>query len=150
MYDQADIIVCVHPPAAADVRLLRPGQVLVIGAGVAGLQAIAMARRLGGVVTGYDVRKAARSDVASTGASFLDLDTTVSATGDGGYARALTEEERNAQQAALNAAIGRFDIVITTAQVPGKRRCRPCLGTPVNDVPRHGSVGLTGFEPATT
>ena len=99
----------------------RPARVLVIGAGVAGLQAISTARRLGAVVTGYDVRDAARSDVLSTGARFLDLPTAVSATADGGYARALTDDERNAQQSALNAAIGGFDIVITTAQVPGKR-----------------------------
>ena len=99
----------------------RPAQVLVIGAGVAGLQAISTARRLGAVVTGYDVRDAARSDVLSTGARFLELATAVSAAGDGGYARTLTDDERAAQQSALNAAIGGFDIVITTAQVPGRR-----------------------------
>jgi H+-translocating NAD(P) transhydrogenase subunit alpha len=202
LYEQADIVVCVHPPADADIGLLRPGQVLigllaplidprlarrladakvtaisldglprtvsaaqsmdvlssqanvagykaallaadtyggclpmfmtaagttrparilVIGAGVAGLQAISTARRLGAVVTGYDVRDAARSDVLSTGARFLDLGTAVSAAGDGGYARALTDDERDAQQSALNVAIGGFDIVITTAQVPGRR-----------------------------
>jgi H+-translocating NAD(P) transhydrogenase subunit alpha len=202
LYEEADIVVCVHPPAEADVSLLRPGQVLigllaplvdphlartladakvtaisldglprtlsaaqsmdvlssqanlagykaallaadtyggylpmfmtaagttrparvlVIGAGVAGLQAISTARRLGAVVTGYDVRDAARSDVLSTGALFLDVGTAVSAAGDGGYARALTDDERDAQQSALNAAIGGFDIVITTAQVPGRR-----------------------------
>ena len=206
LYEQAEIVVCVHPPAEADVNLLRPGQVLigllaplvdprlarrladakvtaisldglprtvsaaqsmdvlssqanvagykaallaadsyggylpmfmtaagttrparvlVIGAGVAGLQAISTARRLGAAVTGYDVRDAARSDVLSTGANFLDLlvdlGTAVSAAADGGYARALTDDERDAQQSALNAAIGGFDIVITTAQVPGRR-----------------------------
>ena len=202
LYEQADIVVCLHPPAEADVSLLRPGQVLigllaplmdpqlarslaeakvtaisldglprtlsaaqsmdvlssqanvagykaallaadtyggylpmfmtaagttrparvlVIGAGVAGLQAISTARRLGAVVTGYDVRDAARSDVLSTGARFLDLPAAVSAAADSGYARALTDDERNAQQSALNAAIGGFDIVITTAQVPGRR-----------------------------
>lgn len=202
VYEQADIVVCVHPPAEADVTLLRPGQVLigllaplvdphlarslaeakvtaisldglprtvsaaqsmdvlssqanvagykaallaadtyggylpmfmtaagttrparvlVIGAGVAGLQAISTARRLGAVVTGYDVRDAARSDVLSTGARFIDLGTAVSAAGDGGYARALTDDERDTQQSALNAAIAGFDIVITTAQVPGRR-----------------------------
>jgi len=206
LYEQADIVVCVHPPAEADVRLLRPGQVLigllaplidphlarsladakvtaisldglprtlsaaqsmdvlssqanvagykaallaadtyggylpmfmtaagttrparvlVIGAGVAGLQAISTARRLGAVVTGYDVRDAARSDVLSTGAHFLDLfvdlPTAVSAAADSGYARVLTDDERDTQQSALNAAIGGFDIVITTAQVPGRR-----------------------------
>jgi len=99
----------------------RPARVLVIGAGVAGLQAISTARRLGAAVTGYDVRDAARSDVVSTGAGFLDLKTAVSATGDGGYARVLTDAERFAQQSALNAAIGDFDIVITTAQIPGRR-----------------------------
>jgi NAD(P) transhydrogenase subunit alpha len=99
----------------------RPARVLVIGAGVAGLQAISTARRLGAVVTGYDVREAARSDVLSTGAFFLDVSTAASAAGDGGYARALTDDERDAQQSALNAAIAAFDIVITTAQVPGRR-----------------------------
>jgi H+-translocating NAD(P) transhydrogenase subunit alpha len=202
LYEQADIVVCVHPPAEADVSLLRPDQVLigllaplvdphlarslvdakvtaisldglprtlsaaqsmdvlssqanvagykaallaadtyggylpmfmtaagttrparvlVIGAGVAGLQAISTARRLGAVVTGYDVRDAARSEVLSTGAHFLELPTAVSAAAEGGYARALTDDERDAQQSALNAAIGGFDIVITTAQVPGRR-----------------------------
>jgi H+-translocating NAD(P) transhydrogenase subunit alpha len=99
----------------------RPALVLVIGAGVAGLQAIGTARRLGALVTGYDVRDAARADVLSTGATFLDLGLGVSAAGEGGYARELTAQERQAQQAALNAAISKFDIVITTAQVPGKR-----------------------------
>ena len=99
----------------------RPALVLVIGAGVAGLQAIGTARRLGAIVTGYDVRDAARSDVLSTGASFLDLGIEVSAVGDGGYARELTAQERSAQQDALNAAMSKFDIVITTAQVPGRR-----------------------------
>jgi NAD(P) transhydrogenase subunit alpha len=92
----------------------------VIGAGVAGLQALATARRLGAVVTGSDVREAARADVLSTGASFLDLGS-VSAAGTGGYARALTDEERAAQSEALAEAIGKFDVVITTAQVPGSR-----------------------------
>ena len=98
----------------------RPAAVLVIGAGVAGLQALATARRLGAVVTGSDVREAARGDVLSTGAKFLDLGA-VGASGGGGYARALTDDERAAQQQALAEAIARFDIVITTAQVPGGR-----------------------------
>ena len=103
---------------------MRPAKVLVIGAGVAGLQAIGTARRLGAVVTGYDVRDAARDDVLSTGATFLDLGAEggpVSAGGDGGYARELTADEREAQQAAMTDAIASFDIVITTAQVPGRR-----------------------------
>jgi NAD(P) transhydrogenase subunit alpha len=98
----------------------RPAQVLVLGAGVAGLQAIATARRLGAMVTGYDVREAARADIASTGATVLDLGTPAG-TGEGGYARQLTSDEAQAQQRALDEAIGRFDIVITTAQVPGRR-----------------------------
>jgi NAD(P) transhydrogenase subunit alpha len=100
---------------------IRPARVLVIGAGVAGLQAIGTARRLGAIVTGYDVRDAARADVASIGANFLDLADQVTATGDGGYARQLTPAEREAQQGALNEAISQFDIVITTAQVPGRQ-----------------------------
>lgn len=99
----------------------RPAKVLVLGAGVAGLQALATARRLGAVVTGYDVRDAARAEVLSLGASFLDLGAAVSATGEGGYARELTEQERAAQQQALGDAVATFDVVITTAQVPGRR-----------------------------
>ncbi|HUR50495.1 MAG TPA: NAD(P) transhydrogenase subunit alpha [Mycobacteriales bacterium] len=98
----------------------RPAAVLVLGAGVAGLQALATARRLGAVVTGSDVREAAKGDVLSTGASFLDLGS-VTASGAGGYARDLTDAERAAQQQAVAEAIGRFDVVITTAQVPGRR-----------------------------
>jgi NAD(P) transhydrogenase subunit alpha len=96
----------------------RPAQVLVLGAGVAGLQAIATARRLGAQVTGYDVREQARADIASTGAAVLDV-AGPSAAGADGYARSLTGAEAAAQQAALQAAIPRFDVVITTAQVPG-------------------------------
>ena len=98
----------------------RPAQVLVLGAGVAGLQAIATARRLGAMVTGYDVREAATADIASTGAAVLKLPGPAG-TGEGGYARRLTADEAAAQQRSLSAAIGRFDIVITTAQVPGRR-----------------------------
>lgn len=98
----------------------RPAAVLVIGAGVAGLQALSTARRLGAVVSGSDVREAAKGDVLSTGAAFLDLGG-VAAGGSGGYARDLTDEERRAQQQAVADAIGKFDVVITTAQVPGRR-----------------------------
>lgn len=99
----------------------RPAQVLVIGAGVAGLQAIGTARRLGAIVTGYDVRDAARADIRSVGASFLDLGEVDSGAGTGGYAGELTEADRSTQQDAMTTAIGKFDVVITTAQVPGKR-----------------------------
>jgi len=98
----------------------RPAKVLVLGAGVAGLQAIGTARRLGAQVTGYDVRPAAEGEVKSLGATFLKTATTVAAgDGGGGYARALTPAEGAAQRAELDAAIRRFDVVITTAQVPG-------------------------------
>jgi len=97
---------------------IRPAQVLVIGAGVAGLQAIATARRLGAVVEAYDVRSATREQVKSLGAKFVE--TGVSAEGEGGYARELTAAERTQQQQALEARIAAADAVITTAAVPGR------------------------------
>ena len=97
---------------------IRPAQVLVIGAGVAGLQAIATARRLGAVVEAYDVRSATREQVKSLGAKFVD--TGVSAEGQGGYARELTEEERRKQQEVLDSRIAAADALITTAAVPGR------------------------------
>jgi NAD(P) transhydrogenase subunit alpha len=99
----------------------RPARVLVLGAGVAGLQAIGTARRLGAVVSGYDVRPASKGEVESLGATFIELTSVGSAAGEGGYARELTAEERQAQQDELAAHIGRHDVVITTAQVPGRR-----------------------------
>lgn len=100
---------------------VKPAEVLVLGAGVAGLQAIATARRLGASVSGYDVRPQARAEVASLGAKFVDLPGVVSTQGTDGYARELTPEEQQAQRAALDAYIARSDVVITTAQVPGRR-----------------------------
>ncbi|HEV2256420.1 MAG TPA: NAD(P) transhydrogenase subunit alpha [Streptosporangiaceae bacterium] len=99
----------------------RPASVLVLGAGVAGLQAMGTARRLGAMVTGYDIRPETRDQIESVGARFLELESVASAAGEGGYARALTADEQSAQQAELAAKIGRFDVVITTAQVPGRR-----------------------------
>jgi H+-translocating NAD(P) transhydrogenase subunit alpha len=99
----------------------RPASVLVLGAGVAGLQAMGTARRLGAVVTGYDVRPETRDQIESVGARFLELESVASAVGEGGYARVLTADEQSAQQAELATKIGRFDVVITTAQVPGRR-----------------------------
>ena len=96
-----------------------PAKVLVIGAGVAGLQALATARRLGAVVTGFDVRPVVREQIESLGASWLDLGV-VSAETEGGYARELTPEEMQAQQRALEERIADFDVVITTAAVPGR------------------------------
>ncbi|MHC3472692.1 NAD(P) transhydrogenase subunit alpha [Streptomyces sp. 7R007] len=103
---------------------MRPAQVLVLGAGVAGLQAIATARRLGAVVTAYDVRPESRGEVESLGARFLDIQSQAPGepgAGQGGYARELTAAEQQAQRAALEAHLARTDIVITTAQVPGRR-----------------------------
>ena len=97
---------------------IRPAQVLVIGAGVAGLQAIATAKRLGAVVKGYDVRGATKEQVQSLGAKFVE--TGVSAEGAGGYARELTEEEKQKQQAALEKEIAVSDVVISTAAIPGR------------------------------
>ncbi|MEP6852103.1 MAG: NAD(P) transhydrogenase subunit alpha [bacterium] len=99
----------------------KPAAVLVLGAGVAGLQAIGTARRLGAVVSAYDVRPAARGEVASLGATFVELTSVATGAGEGGYARVLTSEEQAALQAELSAVIARHDIVITTAQVPGRR-----------------------------
>jgi proton-translocating NAD(P)+ transhydrogenase subunit alpha len=96
-----------------------PAKVLVMGVGVAGLQAIATARRLGAVVKAYDVRAAAKEEAESLGATFLD--TGVSAEGAGGYARELTPEELERQRAALAEEVGRSDVVITTAAVPGRK-----------------------------
>ncbi|MEX2547708.1 MAG: Re/Si-specific NAD(P)(+) transhydrogenase subunit alpha [Chloroflexota bacterium] len=99
----------------------RPANVLVLGVGVAGLQAIATARRLGAIVKAYDVRSETKEQAESLGAQFIVLKSVADASGVGGYARELTAEERDAQQKELNDHIGTMDVVITTAQVPGRR-----------------------------
>jgi len=100
---------------------IRPAQVLVLGAGVAGLQAIATARRLGAVVWGYDVRAAVKEQVESLGAKFLEFDIGVTdAEGAGGYAKELSADAKQKQQEALAARTKDFDAVITTALIPGK------------------------------
>lgn len=98
-----------------------PAAVLVLGVGVAGLQAIATARRLGAVVSAYDVRPETREQVLSLGARFVDLRSVAAASGEGGYARSLTPEEQVAQQSELDSHIAGHDILITTALVPGHR-----------------------------
>ncbi len=115
-----------------------PAKVLVIGAGVAGLQALATARRLGAVVTGFDVRPVVREQIESLGANWLDLGVT-GAEAEGGYARELTPEEMQAQQQALEARISDFDVVITTAAVPGRAAPRIIPASAVRAM-RPGSV----------
>jgi len=100
---------------------IRPATVLVLGAGVAGLQAIATARRLGAVVQGFDVRAAVKEQVESLGAKFLEFDLGGDLEGEGGYARELTPEQQELQQQLMAEAIGKVDVVITTALVPGRR-----------------------------
>jgi len=98
---------------------IRPATVLVLGAGVAGLMAIATSKRLGAVVEAYDVRRAAGEQVRSLGAKFLELE--INAEGQGGYARELTPEEKEKEQHMVSAAVARADIVITTAAIPGRK-----------------------------
>jgi len=100
---------------------VAPAKVLILGAGVAGLQAIATARRLGAVVSGYDTRAVVKEQVQSLGASFLELDLGVDAAGAGGYAKALTPEQETRQQELLAQHLATIDVVITTAAVPGRR-----------------------------
>jgi NAD(P) transhydrogenase subunit alpha len=99
----------------------KPANVLILGIGVAGLQAIGTARRLGAVVRAYDVRAETKEQAESLGAQFIVLKSVADASGEGGYARQLTKDEQKAQQEELNGHIANMDIVITTAQVPGRR-----------------------------
>jgi proton-translocating NAD(P)+ transhydrogenase subunit alpha len=99
---------------------IPPAQVLVLGAGVAGLQAIATARRLGAVVTAFDVRSAVKEQIQSLGARFFEVEGIGDAEGSGGYARELTAEEQEIQRKALTEQMGKSDVIITTALVPGR------------------------------
>lgn len=99
----------------------RPAKLLVLGAGIAGLQAMGTARRLGADVSGYDIRPECRSEIESLGAKFLEVDSDVSSIGTDGYARALSNDEQASQQGDMNSAVAEFDVVITTARVPGHR-----------------------------
>jgi NAD(P) transhydrogenase subunit alpha len=116
---------------------IRPAKVLVMGVGVAGLQAIATAKRLGAKVRAYDVRSAAKEEAESAGAVFVKLGVTADAAG--GYARELTDDERSQQQAALLSEVANADIVITTAAVPG-RRAPILLTTPMVEAMGEGSL----------
>jgi NAD(P) transhydrogenase subunit alpha len=114
----AEHLVRFYPMLMTAAGTIPPAKVLVLGAGVAGLQALATARRLGAQTTGYDVRPEVAEQVRSLGAQFLEVG--VEAAGEGGYARELTDEEKDRQQQALSDAIATFDVVITTALVPGR------------------------------
>jgi H+-translocating NAD(P) transhydrogenase subunit alpha len=116
---------------------VKPATALVLGVGVAGLQALATARRLGARTTGYDVRPEVAEQVRSLGAQWLDLG--IEAAGEGGYARALTDEERAEQQRKLSEAISGFDVVITTALVPGRPAPKLVTAEAVENM-RAGSV----------
>ncbi|HTP23210.1 MAG TPA: Re/Si-specific NAD(P)(+) transhydrogenase subunit alpha [Solirubrobacteraceae bacterium] len=110
-----------YPMLMTAAGTIRPATVLVLGAGVAGLQAIATARRLGAVVQGFDVRAAVKEQVESLGANFLEFDLGGDLEGAGGYAKELTPEQQQRQQELMAEAIGKVDVVITTALVPGRR-----------------------------
>ena len=110
-----------YPMLMTAAGTIRPATVLILGAGVAGLQAIATARRLGAVVQGFDVRAAVKEQVESLGASFLEFDLGGDLEGTGGYAKELTAEQQARQQELMPEAIGKVDVVITTAAVPGRR-----------------------------
>src|SRR5579875_1140841 len=110
-----------YPMLMTAAGTIRPATVLVLGAGVAGLQAIATARRLGAVVQGFDVRAAVKEQVESLGATFLEFDLGGDLEGQGGYARELTPEQQARQQELMAEALGKVDVVITTALVPGRR-----------------------------
>jgi len=114
----ADLASVFFPMLTTAAGTIRPAKVLVIGAGVAGLQAIATAKRLGAVVEAYDVRSATKEQCESLGAKFVD--TGVSADGEGGYARELTDEEKQQQQEVLDKHICMSDVIITTAAIPGR------------------------------
>ena len=115
----ADRVPKLFPMLMTAAGTIAPVRALVIGAGVAGLQAIATARRLGAVVSAFDVRPAVKEQVESLGAAFLDLGVRTQETA-GGYASELTPEQQAQQQAALQERIPDFDVVITTAAVPGR------------------------------
>ncbi|HIE01427.1 MAG TPA: Re/Si-specific NAD(P)(+) transhydrogenase subunit alpha [Thiotrichaceae bacterium] len=114
----ADLASVFFPMLTTAAGTIRPAKVLVIGAGVAGLQAIATARRLGAMVEGYDVRSATKEQVESLGAKFVEME--IKGEGEGGYARELTDSEKQQQQALLAKHIAAANVVITTAALPGR------------------------------
>ena len=135
----ADHLPKLFPLLMTAAGTIRPARVLVLGAGVAGLQAIATARRLGAVVDAYDVRAVVKEQVESLGARFVEIDTGSDAEAAGGYAREATPEELRRQQEGLNEYIANADVVITTALVPGRPAPRMIPAEAVKRM-RHGSV----------
>jgi NAD(P) transhydrogenase subunit alpha len=133
----ANILGKFFPMLTTAAGTIRPSKVLVIGAGVAGLQAIATARRLGAIVEAYDVRAATKEQVESLGAKFVDIE--IKAEGDGGYARELTEEEKQQQQEILAKHVAAADVIITTAAIPGRTSPR-IISTAMVEGMRGGSV----------
>jgi NAD(P) transhydrogenase subunit alpha len=117
----------------------KPAEVLILGAGVAGLSAIGTARRLGAIVRAYDVRPASREEIRSLGGQPIELTSVTQGAGAGGYARTLTDDEQRAQQAELAGHIAKHDIVITTAHVPGQRPPLMVTSTAIAAM-RRGSV----------
>ncbi len=109
-----------YPMLMTAAGTVPPAQVLVLGAGVAGLQAIATARRLGAVVTAFDIRSAVKEQIQSLGAKFFEVEGIGDAEAAGGYARELTPEEQQIQREALSAQMARSDVIVTTALVPGR------------------------------
>lgn len=133
----AELLGRYFPMLTTAAGTIRPAQVLIVGAGVAGLQAIATCRRLGAIVSAFDVRPEVKEQIESLGAKFVD--TGVSATSEGGYARELTAEERAQQQAALEETVAKMDAVITTASVPG-RKAPQIISAAVVDKMKNGAV----------
>ena len=133
----ADLSTRFFPMLTTAAGTVKPATVLVLGVGVAGLQALATAKRLGARTTGYDVRPEVADQVRSLGAQWLDVG--IDASGEGGYARELSEEERAEQQQRLTEATSTFDVVITTALVPGRSAPRLVTAAAVEGM-RPGSV----------
>jgi len=144
----ADRAAVFFPMLTTAAGTIRPAKVLIIGAGVAGLQAIATAKRLGAVVEAYDVRAATKEQCESLGAKFVD--TGVSADGEGGYARELTDEEKQQQQEVLDKHISMSDVIVTTAAIPGRPSpkiisaavvARMKVGAVIIDLASEGEIG---------
>lgn len=133
----AELVPKFFPMLTTAAGTIRPAKVLILGAGVAGLMAIATAHRMGAIVEGYDVRRAAGEQVRSLGAKFLELQ--INAEGQGGYARELTPEEKAQEAAMVDGAVADADVVITTAAIPG-RKAPILVRAPTVEKMRPGSV----------